>query len=147
MTNHSRLGTRLAAFWLLPALIVLLSVGPSVAQKERDGKLTFEVYKDKAGEYRWRLKAANSKILAVPEDAYKNHADAKKAIESIRDHVAKMKTEYYQDKAKEYRWRLKATNGRVMARSSEGYKEKKSAQSAVALVRSGVKSATVVEKK
>lgn len=35
-----------------------------------------------------------------------------------------MKLVIYKDKKKEYRWRLKATNGRVLADSGEGYKRK-----------------------
>ena len=30
--------------------------------------------------------------------------------------------EMYRDKAKEWRWRLKAANGRIVAESGEGYK-------------------------
>jgi len=127
--------------------LFLSFTGATAVHGQPSGKLTFEVYKDKAGEYRWRLKAANGKILAVPEDAYKNHADAKRAVESIQKQINKMKVEYYEDKAKEYRWRLKATNGRVMARSSEGYKTKASAETAFATVKDGVKAAAIVDKK
>jgi uncharacterized protein YegP (UPF0339 family) len=128
-------------------LVLLCLFWAAPVRAGKDGKLTFEVYKDKAGEYRWRLKSAGGKILAVPEDAYKNHSDVKSAIKSIQTNVAKMKTEYYKDKAKEIRWRLKATNGRVMARSPDGYKTKEDAEKAVELVRKGVKNAEVVDKK
>src|SRR5438309_1489401 len=121
MTSHS-----LHARWLLlPALALFLLGGVAAAQK---GKGTFEVYKDKAGEYRWRFKAANNKIIAVARDGYKNHSDAKTAIGNIQKNVVKMKVEYYQDKGKEWRWRLKATNGVEMARSSEGYDTKAGAE-------------------
>jgi uncharacterized protein YegP (UPF0339 family) len=153
MGNYLRLGGSLAACWLVAALAVLLGGGPAPAQKDKDsdkhGKLTFEIYKDRGGEYRWRLKAANGKILAVPEDAYKSHAGAKEAVENIRKHAGdkKWKVEYYQDRAKEHRWRLKAANGAVMARSSEGYKTKEGAEKALGVVRHGVKEAAVVDKK
>lgn len=35
----------------------------------------FVVYKDDAGEYRWRLYAQNSKIIADSAEGYKNKAD------------------------------------------------------------------------
>ena len=35
-----------------------------------------------------------------------------------------MKFEVYKDKSKEWRWRLKARNGRKVANSGEGYKRK-----------------------
>jgi uncharacterized protein YegP (UPF0339 family) len=36
----------------------------------------------------------------------------------------KLKFEVYQDNAKEYRWRLKAANGEILATSGQGYKAK-----------------------
>ena len=43
----------------------------------------FEIYKDKAGEFRFRLKATNGQIIAVGE-GYKAMAGCKNGIESIR---------------------------------------------------------------
>ncbi len=43
----------------------------------------FEVYKDKAGEFRFRLKAANGQIIAVGE-GYKALAGCLNGIESIK---------------------------------------------------------------
>lgn len=43
----------------------------------------FEVYKDKAGEFRFRLKATNGQIIAVGE-GYKSLAGCKNGIESIK---------------------------------------------------------------
>ncbi len=43
----------------------------------------FEVYADKRGEFRFRLKAANGQIIAVGE-GYKAKASCLKGIESIR---------------------------------------------------------------
>jgi uncharacterized protein YegP (UPF0339 family) len=44
---------------------------------------TFEVYKDKAGEYRFRFKASNGEVMFASE-GYKAKASALSAIESIR---------------------------------------------------------------
>ena len=43
----------------------------------------FEVYTDKAGQYRFRLKAANGEIIAVGE-AYSSKAACLNGIESIK---------------------------------------------------------------
>ena len=43
----------------------------------------FEVYKDKAGEFRFRLKASNGEIIATSE-GYKSKAGCKNGIESVR---------------------------------------------------------------
>ena len=51
---------------------------------ERD-PLTFVLYHDKAGEWRWRLKAANNKTIANSGEGYKNYGDALHALELIQD--------------------------------------------------------------
>ena len=42
----------------------------------------FEIYQDKKGEYRWRLKAGNGEIILVSE-SYKAMASCKKGIASV----------------------------------------------------------------
>ncbi|AJC60181.1 YegP family protein [Streptomyces sp. 769] len=43
----------------------------------------FEMYEDKAGKYRYRLKAGNGEIIAVGE-AYNSKAACEKGIESVK---------------------------------------------------------------
>lgn len=43
----------------------------------------FELYKDKAGEYRWKLIAPNGQTIAVGE-GYKTKDSAKNGIESVK---------------------------------------------------------------
>ena len=52
----------------------------------------FEVYKDKAGEYRFRLKARNGQIIAVSE-GYKAMASCQNGIESVKKNAAEGKIE------------------------------------------------------
>ena len=47
----------------------------------------FEVYVDKAGEYRYRLKATNGQIIAVGE-SYKSLSSCLNGIESVRKNAA-----------------------------------------------------------
>ena len=47
----------------------------------------FEVYRDKAGKFRFRLKAANGQIIATGE-AYESKAALLSGIESIRSNAA-----------------------------------------------------------
>lgn len=47
----------------------------------------FQVYEDKAGEFRFRLKAANGQIVAVSE-GYKAMASCMKGIESVKKNAA-----------------------------------------------------------
>lgn len=48
----------------------------------------FELYTDKAGKYRFRLKAANGQTIAASE-GYESKASAKNGIASIKKNAAK----------------------------------------------------------
>jgi uncharacterized protein YegP (UPF0339 family) len=48
----------------------------------------FEVYKDKAGEYRFRLKAPNGEIIAVSE-GYKAKKSCMNGIQSVKKNAPK----------------------------------------------------------
>ena len=111
--------------------------------------LSFELYADKAGEFRWRLKAGNGETLATSADGYKAKADAKSAIERIKKvgtdpQVARF--EVYEDAKKEQRWRLVAKNGKIIAASSEGYKAKADAERAIQIIKDGAKDAEVSDR-
>jgi len=45
--------------------------------------MTFEVYQDKAGEWRWRLKSRNGRIVGDSSEGYHNEADCKGMIGTI----------------------------------------------------------------
>lgn len=48
---------------------------------------TFELYTDKSGEYRFRLKSGNGEIIALSE-GYSSKAGALNGIESVRRNAA-----------------------------------------------------------
>ncbi|MBD1545963.1 YegP family protein [Roseibium aggregatum] len=80
----------------------------------------FELYKDKAGEYRFRLKAGNGEIILVSE-GYKQKASAENGIESVRKNAPT--DERYERKdtsSGKPMFNLKATNGQVIG-TSETY--------------------------
>jgi uncharacterized protein YegP (UPF0339 family) len=52
----------------------------------------FEVTEDKAGKFRWHLKAPNGEIIAASQ-AYETKANAEKGIESIKAHASGAKIE------------------------------------------------------
>lgn len=47
--------------------------------------MQFEVYKDKKGEHRWRLRHDNGNILATSSEGYKAKASAMKCIENVQN--------------------------------------------------------------
>lgn len=105
------------------------------------------------------LKAGNGEVIATSE-VYTTEAACKNGIESVRKNstLAKLedqtaegfetatnpKFEVYQDKAGEYRFRLKARNGEIIA-VSEGYKAKASCLNGIESVRKNAPEAPVTE--
>ena len=52
----------------------------------------FEIYQDKGGKFRFRLKAANGEIIASSE-GYSSKASAKNGIASVQKNAPKAKVE------------------------------------------------------
>jgi uncharacterized protein YegP (UPF0339 family) len=48
---------------------------------------TFELYKDKAGEFRWRLVHQNGQIIADSGEGYTTKANALNGIDSVRENA------------------------------------------------------------
>ncbi|MBP2146115.1 uncharacterized protein YegP (UPF0339 family) [Methanofollis sp. W23] len=46
----------------------------------------FEVYRDKGGEYRFRLKASNGQVIATSQ-GYKSRESCMKGIDSVRNNA------------------------------------------------------------
>ena len=118
----------------------------------------FAVKMTKSG-IKFNLKATNGEIIASSE-VYNTKASCLNGIESVRRNapVASVedqtvenfekqkhpKFEIYKDKAGEFRFRLKATNGQIIA-VSEGYKAMKSCVNGVESVKKNAPDAPVVE--
>ena len=80
----------------------------------------FELYEDKAGEFRFRLKAGNGEIILVSE-GYKQKASAENGIESVKNNAPEdARYERKETKAGKHMFNLKATNGQVIG-TSESY--------------------------
>ena len=46
--------------------------------------MTYVIYRDSAMQYRWRLRAANNRIIADSGEAYHNRADCRAAIDLVK---------------------------------------------------------------
>ena len=118
----------------------------------------FVVKETKTG-FVFNLKAGNGEVIAVSE-VYSSEAACMKGIESVRKNAVEAKVEdqtvaeveavtnpkfeVYTDKAGEFRFRLKATNGQIIA-TSEGYKAKASCLNGIESVKKNAPGAEVVE--
>jgi len=115
--------------------------------------------KETATGIKFNLKATNGEIIATSE-VYKSEASLKKGIASVTKNapIAALedqtvegfekqkhpKFEVFTDKAGEYRFRLKAKNGEIIA-ASEGYKAKASCLNGIESVRKNVVDAPIVK--
>ncbi len=105
------------------------------------------------------LKATNGQVILTSE-VYASESACRNGIESIRKNAPAAnledqtvegfeaathpKFEMYEDKAGEYRFRLKARNGEIIG-VSEGYKAKASCENGIESVRKNAPEAEVVE--
>ena len=48
----------------------------------------FQLYKDRKGEYRWRLRARNGEIIADSNEGYSSKASCKHGIDLVREQAA-----------------------------------------------------------
>ena len=100
----------------------------------------FVITTTKNGEFTFNLKATNGQVILTASESYSSEDGVKGGIESVQKnalaHVEDQtvenfetlthpKFEVYQDKAGEFRFRLKAKNGQNIGKS-EGYKTKAS---------------------
>ncbi len=115
--------------------------------------------KETATGIKFNLKANNGEIIATSE-VYKSSASCNKGIKSViknapiaafEDQTADgfkaekcPKFEMFLDKAGEYRFRLKARNGEIIA-ASEGYKAKASCLNGIDSVRKNAVDAKIVK--
>jgi uncharacterized protein YegP (UPF0339 family) len=48
----------------------------------------FQLYKDRKGEYRWRLRARNGEIIADSNEGYSSKASCKHGIDLVKEQAA-----------------------------------------------------------
>ena len=90
----------------------------------------FELYKDKAGEFRFRLKAGNGQTILASE-GYKQRASAENGIESVKKNSAvDERFERKESNSGKPMFNLKATNGQVIG-TSERYTTERACENGV----------------
>ena len=83
---------------VLAAAFAIGGLYPSDAQAQKEkakpsGTAVFEVYKDRGGEFRFRLKDAEGNVLAISGKGYDKKADCQAVIETIKKDAAKARVE------------------------------------------------------
>lgn len=104
----------------------------------------FELYKDKAGEFRFRLKAGNGQIILASE-GYKQRASAENGVDSVRRNAPiDERYERKDTKAGKFMFNLKATNGQVIG-TSESYESTAGRDNGIELVKKNAPEADLVD--
>lgn len=119
----------------------------------------FVIKTTKSGGYTFNLKARNGEIIATGEnyeslDSCKNGVNSvitNAPIAALEDQTVEgyqteknPKFEVYKDKAGEFRFRLKAKNGQIIA-TGEGYKAKSSCKDGIESIRKNAVDSEIVE--
>jgi uncharacterized protein YegP (UPF0339 family) len=102
---------------------------------------TFQIYRDGKQEYRWRLRARNSKIIADCGEGYVHKADCEHGIELLRRWDGEI--EIYQDRGGGHRWRIRAANNNIFADSGEAYSRRSGVTRALASVKKNASDAVI----
>lgn len=133
----------------------------AAADEPEESKAEFEMFKDKGGEWRWNLRHQNGNIIADSAEGYSSKSKAKQGLDSVRKNVpgapitereeetksestgaaveeddeANAEYELYEDAADEWRWRLVASNGEIIADCGQGYGDRRDAEAGIDTVR------------
>ncbi len=103
----------------------------------------FEIYTDKAGEHRFRLKASNGQVILASE-GYSSKDGCENGIESVRKNSQDDGRFERAETASGWRFNLKASNGQVIG-TSETYKSEDARENGIASVMKNAPDASVVE--
>ena len=104
----------------------------------------FEIYTDKAGEFRFRLKAKNGQNILASE-GYKQKASCENGIESVRKNSQDdSKFELKEGASGKWTFNLKATNGQIIG-TSQAYETESGAKNGIASVKTNAPDAVVKE--
>jgi large subunit ribosomal protein L21 len=124
---------------------------------EAKASRAFEIIEDKAGQWRWRLRARNGELVAMSEQGFTTKAGVVRSLDVVRRNTAaaegyeeilpaedggETKTakgfEIYEDKSGHWRWRLRAGNGELLAVPEQGFSSKAGVVRALDVVRRNV---------
>jgi len=149
------------------------AVGHDDQSDEANSQSQFELYTDKGGETRWRLRHNNGNIIADCAEGYSSRRSAMQGLRAVqRDAVeatvqdldkmdegdgevlvgegdqsdgvsSQSQFELYTDKGGETRWRLRHNNGNIIADCAEGYSSRQSAMQGLHAVQRDAVEATV----
>lgn len=104
----------------------------------------FEIFNDKAGEFRFRLKAGNGQVILASE-GYKAKSGCNNGIDSVKTNAPDdARYERKQTSAGKYMFNLKSINGQVIG-TSESYESETARENGIESVKTNAPKAEVVD--
>lgn len=88
----------------------------------------FQIDLNNQRQYYWRLNAVNGRIIATSGESYVAKSDCVHGINLVKSTTSLSQYEIYQGTDGYWRWRLRATNGQIIAIASESYHNRSDAE-------------------
>ncbi len=103
----------------------------------------FELYKDRGGKFRFRLKATNGQVILASQ-GYKSKPSAKNGIASVQKNAQSAGRFEKKSSKEKFMFNLIATNGQVVG-TSERYDTERARNNGIASVAKNAPGAAVVD--
>lgn len=89
----------------------------------------WEFYQDAENNWRWRTTAQNGQITGAASEGFSNKESAERNASLVGYNntygtYKEINWQFYTDADGDWRWRLTADNGRIVAAASQGYKNR-----------------------
>lgn len=88
----------------------------------------FQIDQNNQSQYYWRLVAVNGRIIATSGESYVAKSNCEHGINLVKGTTSLSQYEIYQGSDGYWRWRLRATNGQIIAVASESYHNRSDAE-------------------
>jgi uncharacterized protein YegP (UPF0339 family) len=126
-----------------------------VADYLRVDPAVFECYRDRGGDWRWRLVHRDGEVLAVCGRGYESRHAAREAADTVGGSIADADrdggpagdavVERYEDAGGQWRWRLRDADDAVLAEIGHGYDDEGGAEAAIERVREHAPDAALLD--
>ena len=92
-----------------------------------------EHYEGRDGDYYWRLRDSNGEIIADGAEGYSSESGVRDAIENVKEEVSDGSADFesFEGDDSDYYWRLRDSNGEIIADGAEGYSSRSAVEDAI----------------
>jgi uncharacterized protein YegP (UPF0339 family) len=108
---------------------------------------TFQYFEGDDGDCYWRLQDSNNETVADGAEGYASERNVENAIENVKDEVSAGSADFesYEGNDGDYYWRLRDSNGEIVADGAEGYASESNVEDAIENVKDEIPDASIEE--